>query len=427
MTTDDPLPREPPDMASDRGNEVPKFQKDYEGGKPSETWFTELDHAVIQEGRCIQCSTCVAVCPVDTIGVDENGLPTQTKMCIGCSRCWDFCPRGGLRYERQWKITGGEDNVKGAGDPIDEHSAKVRDNWRTNAQDGGLVTAMLIRLLEEGKIDGAIIATESEDEPWKAEPLIATTPEECIENAGSFYNQTMALEYLDYRSIEDTFPEMNLDDLSLAVVGTPCVIEGIEALQDFEWDYGSHEEGVRAIEYTIALMCTKNFNYYKFVGEQLEEKRGIPPEDIKKMDILHGKMMVWDHSDEMILEEDIENFHNAALKGCDECADFTGYCADVSVGSVGSSDEYSSVIIRTETGQEMWELTEPELDYHDLEDRSAIGGLQNWDKKAAFDALERPFDPDAPRFFSYHEHAEEYGVDPNPYDPSVKGEPSSSS
>ncbi|AEH39257.1 Coenzyme F420 hydrogenase/dehydrogenase, beta subunit C-terminal domain [Halopiger xanaduensis] len=427
MTTDDTLPKKPSNVATDGGSETPKLRNDYEGSKPSETWFTELDQAVIQEDRCIQCGSCIAVCPVDTIGTDEDGLPTLTKMCIGCSRCWDFCPRGGLRYERQWKITGGEDNVKGAGDPIDEHSAKVQDNWRENAQDGGVVTAMLIRLLEEGKIDGAVIATESEDEPWKAEPFIATTPKECIENAGSFYNQTMALEHLDYRAIEETFPEMDLDDLDLAVVGTPCVIEGIEALQDFEWDYGSHEEGVRAIEYTIALMCTKNFNYYKFVGEQLEEKRDIPPEDIKKMDILHGKLMVWDHSDEMILEEDIENFHSAALKGCDECADFTGYCADVSVGSVGSSDEYSSVIVRTEAGQEMWELTEPELDHHDLEERSEIGGLQNWDKKAAFDALERPFDPDAPRFFSYSEHAEDYGVDPDPYDPSVKGKPSSSS
>jgi len=27
------------------------------------------------------------------------------------------------------------------------------------------------------------------------------------------------------------------------------------------------------------------------------------------------------------------------INGCDECADFTGFCADLTVGSVGSSDE----------------------------------------------------------------------------------------
>ncbi|RDI69805.1 Coenzyme F420 hydrogenase/dehydrogenase, beta subunit C-terminal domain [Halopelagius longus] len=374
------------------------------------TWFMELDTAVIDEGRCIQCGTCVASCPSDSIGIGDDGLPELVKMCTGCSLCWDFCPRGGLRYERQWKITGGDDNVKGAGDPITEFSAKVEEEWRENSQDGGVVTSVLIHLLEAGEIDGALVATESEEDPWKAESFLATTPEELIENAGSFYNQTMALGNLDVDQWEEKLPDKSPEDLSLALVGTPCEIEGIRALQDFEWDYASQEDGVRAIDYTIALMCTKNFNYHRLIGEQLAEKRDLPPEDIGKLDVLDGKMMAYDHDGEMILEEDVEAFHDAALKGCDECADFTGYCADITVGSVGSADEYSSVIVRTATGLDAWELTEPDLDYHDLEDRSAVGGLQSWDKKKAFEALRRPFDPDAPRFIEYTEHAENYGT-----------------
>ena len=380
------------------------------------TWFMELDAAVIDAGRCIQCGTCVASCPSDSIGIGDDGLPELVKMCTGCSLCWDFCPRGGLRYERQWKITGGEDNVEGAGDPITEFSARVEETWRENAQDGGVVTSVLVHLLEAGEIDGALIATESDDEPWKAESFLATTPEELLENAGSFYNQTMALGNLDVEQWEEKLPEKDLDDLSLALVGTPCEIEGIRALQDFDWEYASQEDGVRAIDYTIALMCTKNFNYERLIGEQLEEKRGIAPEEIGKLDVLHGEMMVYDHDGEMILQEDIEAFHGAALKGCDECADFTGYCADLTVGSVGSSDDFSSVIVRTERGVKAWELTEPDLIYHDLEDRSAIGGLQSWDKKKAFDSLQRPFDPDAPRFIEYTEHARQYGVELNPHE-----------
>ncbi len=380
------------------------------------TWFMELDEAVIDGGRCIQCGTCVASCPSDSIGIGDDGLPELVKMCTGCSLCWDFCPRGGLRYERQWKITGGDDNVKGAGDPITEFSAKVDDDWQEDAQDGGLVTSVLVHLLEAGEIDGALIATESDDEPWKAESFLATTPEECIENAGSVYNQTMALGNLDVDQWSHKLPDKPPEDLSLALVGTPCEIEGIRALQDFEWDYNSQETGVRAVDYTIALMCTKNFNYHRLMGEKLEEERDIHPEEIGKMDVLHGNMMVYDHDGEMILEEDIEQFHDAALKGCDECADFTGYCADLTVGSVGSSDEYSSVIVRTEQGLDAWELTAPDLDYHDLEDRGAIGGLQSWDKKKAFDSLKRPFDPDAPRFIDYTDHADRYGTVTNPHD-----------
>jgi coenzyme F420 hydrogenase subunit beta len=163
-------------------------------------------------------------------------------------------------------------------------------------------------------------------------------------------------------------------------------------------------------------MCTKNFNYERLIGEQLAEKRDIRPEDIGKLDVIDGKMKVFDREGEQVLDEDIEAFHGAALKGCDECADFTGYCADLTVGSVGSADAYSSVIVRTETGLDAWNQTEADLDYHDLEDRSAIGGLQNWDKKKAFESLERPFDPDAPRFVDYTDHAENYGTEPNPHE-----------
>jgi coenzyme F420 hydrogenase subunit beta len=94
------------------------------------TWFVELHEAVIDAGRCIPCGTCVTSRPADSIGVGEDGLPELLEMCTGCSLCWDFCPRGGLRDERQWKITGGEDNVKGAGDPITEFSATLEDDWR---------------------------------------------------------------------------------------------------------------------------------------------------------------------------------------------------------------------------------------------------------------------------------------------------------
>ena len=70
---------------------------------PGKTWFFELQAGVIDAGRCIQCGTCVAACPSNSIGIDEDtDLPELVKMCTGCSLCWDFCPRGGLRYEALW-------------------------------------------------------------------------------------------------------------------------------------------------------------------------------------------------------------------------------------------------------------------------------------------------------------------------------------
>ncbi|HEV3369408.1 MAG TPA: 4Fe-4S dicluster domain-containing protein, partial [Acidimicrobiales bacterium] len=70
---------------------------------PGKVWFWELEAGVIHADRCIQCGTCVAVCPSNSIGIDfDTNLPELVKMCTGCSLCWDFCPRGGLRYEALW-------------------------------------------------------------------------------------------------------------------------------------------------------------------------------------------------------------------------------------------------------------------------------------------------------------------------------------
>jgi ferredoxin len=50
------------------------------------TWFWELEAGVIFADRCIQCGTCVAVCPSNSLGVAETaGLPELVKMCTGCS------------------------------------------------------------------------------------------------------------------------------------------------------------------------------------------------------------------------------------------------------------------------------------------------------------------------------------------------------
>ncbi len=90
---------------------------------PGKVWFWELEAGVIDASRCIQCGTCVAVCPSNSIGIDEDtDLPELVKMCTGCSLCWDFCPRGGLRYEALWPpstVTGDEDaDVVAAQSPL---------------------------------------------------------------------------------------------------------------------------------------------------------------------------------------------------------------------------------------------------------------------------------------------------------------------
>jgi coenzyme F420 hydrogenase subunit beta len=142
--------------------------------------------------------------------------------------------------------------------------------------------------------------------------------------------------------------------------------------------------------------------------DEIERRRGIALADIAKIDIIRGKLYLFGHDGGLLLEEPIRAFHGAALKGCDECADFLGHAADISVGSVGSPDGYSSVLIRTGAGLEAFRRVVERLELRELDRPQAIEKLDALDKTVAFANLKRPFDAEAPLFIDFQEHLERY-------------------
>jgi len=445
---------------------------------PGKVWFWELERAVIDAGRCVQCGVCIAACPSDSLGIGADNLPKLVKMCTGCSLCWDFCPRGGLRYEalgeviaglpadEQGTLNGGaaengraalsddgvilrqeESQLPDAGGPggprffalahNDTLSApndttatngrrnqivqsngnghrRRRDNLKAarerftarvrpslpGVQDGGVVSALLIELLESDEIDGALVAKPSEREPWKGVAHLAQTRDDVIACAGSFYNQTLALGHLDLKKYD--LPAKP----RIALVGTPCEIQGLRAMQQRPFYWGASK--VDAVVLTVALLCTKSFDYEGLMLREIEAERGISLQDIDKIDIIRGKLYLYDDGGAMLLEESIRDFHGAALKGCDECADFLGVAADISVGSVGSEDGYSSVLIWTDAGCAAFQHVAPRLEIRELDRPQAIEKLDALDKSVAFKSLQRSYDPDAPLFIDYEEHLRQY-------------------
>ncbi|HLL50924.1 MAG TPA: Coenzyme F420 hydrogenase/dehydrogenase, beta subunit C-terminal domain [Thermomicrobiales bacterium] len=444
---------------------------------PGKVWFWELERAVIDAGRCVQCGVCVAACPSDSLGIGADDLPKLVKMCTGCSLCWDFCPRGGLRYEalgdvmaglqtdEQWTPNGGvsgnghaasgaqsviprdvesrHSDENGLGEtrffagaqndaprgdtpsPIRTATKNGRIRRRDNlgaarerftarvstsipgVQDGGVVSALLIELLESGEIDGALVAKPSETEPWKGVAHLAQTREDVIACAGSFYNQTLALGHLDLKKYD--LPAKP----RIALVGTPCEIQGLRAMQQRPFYWGASK--VDAVVLTVALLCTKSFDYEGLMLREIQVKRGISLQNIDKIDIIRGKLYLYDDNGATLVEEPIRDFHGAALKGCDECADFLGVAADISVGSVGSEDGYSSVLIWTDAGFAAFQHVAPRLEIRELDKPQAIEKLDALDKSVAFKNLKRTYDPDAPLFIDYEAHLRQYaGTDRAP-------------
>ncbi len=89
--------------------------------------------------------------------------------------------------------------------------------------------------------------------------------------------------------------------------------------------------------------------------------------------------------------------------------------ADISVGSVGSEDGYSSVLIRTDEGLDAWSYVRKKLLTRSLDKLQALDKLDALDKRVAFGSLKRAFDPEAPLFIDYEEHLSNYaGTDRAP-------------
>ena len=155
-------------------------------------------------------------------------------------------------------------------------------------------------------------------------------------------------------------------------------------------------------------MCTKNFDYEALTLRELRDKRGVDLDRVSKMDVIRGRMIVEYRDGEFAVDEPVKDFHGAALKGCDECADFLGRSADISVGSVGSMDGWTSVLIRTERGRLAFQAARAKLDVRGLDDPAALLRLDALDKKIANRSLQRKLDPDAPLFIDFEEHVRAY-------------------
>ena len=359
---------------------------------PGKIWFRTLDEAVIEADRCIQCGTCVAACPSDSIGIDEaENRPTLVRMCTGCSSCWDYCPRSGLRYERVVDLV---EEERGLDDPITV-AARASDDAQSVGQDGGAVTELLAALIEAGELDGAIVARDDPENPLAGEATLATSREELLDSAGSIYNQVMGLGRVD-----DLVAESDLDDPDLALVGTPCVLQGASALE--RYDHG----GADPIALTVALMCTRSFEHERLAG--LVAERGVDPEAVEKLDVSGGTLFAYDGNGETLLEEDVDAFDAAGLRGCDECADFVGGAADISAGSVASPDGETTLVVRTERGERAFQQATRALDTEPLDETGPLEKLAGWNRRRARQKLPREFDPEGSVGIDHAQHRTAY-------------------
>gem|GEM_PF-2553961 len=282
------------------------------------TYDSQLKTLIVEEGRCCQCGTCTAVCPKNTdrrfvnplvrASIESQGVPSAVA--TSCIRCKQVCPI--LNHVVS----------EGVGTHVGIWRARAVDEQvASHAQDGGACTAFL-ESLDDYHI-AAVTGT-----PGRPRSTIGADPRAAM---GSKYAATGSLALLP-RSHE-----------RIAFVGLPCQLMGLAHAQDI----GLLPE----VSLRIGLFCTNAFHH-----ERLNERLatlGIDADDVDKMQI-HRELAIT-LKDGTKRQVKLSELEGCAVDGCAYCTDFVCHNCDISFGSAGTGDGYTTVVVRTRKAAGLFE------------------------------------------------------------------------
>jgi len=326
--------------------------------------FEELKKYVIDSGLCSHCGSCLAFC--DRLVMGEDGpVLKEGKNCelekgaIRCSLCYSICPN------ISFSITDLEKKVFGdiKCDPelgCYKKIVKARSTSKeilNKAQDGGAVTSLLTLALEKKYIDSAIVAGRTQD--WAPTQILAKTREDLLRSTGSKYSRNELMP-----KFGEALREKNR---KLALVGLGCHITGARKLEELKLA----ATGVDLI--LIGLFCYESFPH-DCLKEELESKLGVSMSDVAKVRIEKGKVSVWT-KDGTPHQMRIKELHRCMVDPCLLCSNLTCMFSDISCGSLGSEEGWTTLIVRTEKGMKLLDEAVKE-GYLEISDEVDLDGVR---------------------------------------------------
>ena len=127
----------------------------------------------------------------------------------------------------------------------------------------------------------------------------------------------------------------------IAMVGTPCEIMAASKLQHYTDS---------PIDVKLGLFCMENFSYKYFVN--LLKEYDLKMDDIEKFQIDKGFVFLLLKTRQTV-KIPLSVAKRIIRKNCNICVELTSETSDISVGSIGSEDGWSTLIIRTEKGEKI--------------------------------------------------------------------------
>jgi coenzyme F420 hydrogenase subunit beta len=281
------------------------------------------------------------------MGTEGKPQYLDEENCLECGICFLICPQINILDEEIYNLFDWEPPMGSFKQVI---SAKTVDSEIAQVcSDGGVVTSLLVYLLENKLIDGAIVSVS--EGPFGRKPIVATTKEKIISAAGSrFIGKSNIEELGNFTTYSQTMFALrdikNLDMLKIAVVGTPCQIHTIRKMQ-YLGVMPAH-----VVKYVIGLFCLENFSFSVDKLKEVEETLGVGIDDIKKINLKEDFVITTKNGE--VKHIPLSELEKVARPACFACTDYANDLADISVGGIGSPEGYSTVVIRNDEGQKIY-------------------------------------------------------------------------
>ena len=314
---------------------------------------------MLEDKNCILCGLCHRVCEelvgVSAINAQNRGVTRDvdtpygelSEDCIGCGACALVCPtKSILERKNIYPLSSAdikdmeEEFLSGT---IDDDLGVNREMFAGRSsiegQDGGMVTSILQQGIETGLLDAAVVAQKDTSLGAKA-TLVDET---------DLILQARGTKYVRVSVIAPLMDALNSGKRRIAVVGTPCQIRVVRKLQRQGY---FNEKFPDAEIFLIGLFCFESFDY-ESLKSHIRELFGINLDSAERVQIARGKFIVAIDGKEHSCR--VRELEREVRSGCGFCDDLVSRLADISVGSIGSPDGYSTVIVRSERGEKLLE------------------------------------------------------------------------